>query len=62
VRRSQINVERAEYQLEQAELDLESNVYQALVDARGALKHMRRPRPLKEPRKWPLITPQRDLE
>ncbi|HSI70270.1 MAG TPA: TolC family protein [Gillisia sp.] len=38
VRRSQINVERAEYQLEQAELDLESNVYQALVDARGALK------------------------
>ncbi|MCM4158374.1 TolC family protein [Antarcticibacterium flavum] len=38
VRRSQINVERAEYRLEQAELDLESNVYQAIVDARGALK------------------------
>ncbi|HSP39834.1 MAG TPA: TolC family protein [Gillisia sp.] len=38
VRRNQINVMRAEYQLEQAELDLESNVYQAYVDARGALK------------------------
>jgi len=38
VRRSQINVLRADYQLEQAELDLESNVYQAYVDARGALK------------------------
>ncbi|CAN5266647.1 TolC family protein [soil metagenome] len=38
VRRNQINVLRAEYQLEQAELDLESNVYQAYVDARGALK------------------------
>ncbi len=38
VRRSQINVTRAEFQLEQAQLDLESNVYQAYVDARGALK------------------------
>lgn len=38
VKRSQINVLRADYQLEQAELDLESNVYQAYVDARGALK------------------------
>lgn len=38
VRRNQINVERASYQLEQAELDLESNVYQAYVDARGALR------------------------
>lgn len=38
VKRNQINVLRAEYQLEQAELDLESNVYQAYVDARGALK------------------------
>ncbi len=38
VKRNQINVLRAEYQLEQAELDLESNVYQAYVEARGALK------------------------
>ena len=38
VSRSKINVKRAEYQLEQAELDLEANVYQAYVDAQGALK------------------------
>ena len=38
VKRNQINVLRAEYQLEQAALDLESNVYQAYVEARGALK------------------------
>ncbi|MFD2434581.1 TolC family protein [Mesonia maritima] len=29
-------MQRAEYQLEQARLDLESNVYQAYVDAQGA--------------------------
>ncbi|MCF4100160.1 TolC family protein [Gillisia sp. M10.2A] len=38
VKRSQINVDRANYRLEQAELDLEANVYQAYVDAQGALK------------------------
>lgn len=38
VKRSKINVDRAEYRLEQAELDLEANVYQAYVDAQGALK------------------------
>jgi len=38
VQRSKINVKRAEYQLEQAELDLEANVYQAYVDAQGSLK------------------------
>ncbi len=38
VKRSLINVERSEYRLEQAELDLEANVYQAFVDAQGALK------------------------
>lgn len=38
VQRNRINVERANYQLEQAELDLEANVYQAYVDAQGALK------------------------
>jgi len=38
VRRSQINVKRAEYQLEQAELDLEANVYQAYTDANGAFE------------------------
>lgn len=36
VKRNKIEVRRAEYQLEQAELDLESNVYQAYVDAKGA--------------------------
>jgi len=38
VKRSKINVDRAEFRLEQAELDLEANVYQAYVDAQGALK------------------------
>ncbi|MCF6308543.1 MAG: TolC family protein [Flavobacteriaceae bacterium] len=38
VKRNIINVKRNEYQLEQAELDLESNVYQAFVDANGAQK------------------------
>ncbi|CAL65188.1 TolC family protein [Christiangramia forsetii] len=38
VRRNQINVKRAEYQLEQAELDLEANVYQAYTDANGAFE------------------------
>ena len=38
VRRSKIDVKRSEYQLEQAKLDLESNVYQAYVDVKGALK------------------------
>lgn len=36
VRRSKINVERNKNRLKQAELDLESNVYQAYVDAQGA--------------------------
>lgn len=36
VMRSRINVERQENTLRQAELDLESNVYQAYVDAQGA--------------------------
>jgi outer membrane protein len=38
VKRNQINLERSKNQLEQAQLDLESTVYQAYVDARGALK------------------------
>jgi outer membrane protein len=38
VKRQKVNVMRAEYQLEQAKLDLESNVYQAYVDAQGAAK------------------------
>ncbi|WBL21995.1 MULTISPECIES: TolC family protein [unclassified Zunongwangia] len=38
VRRSQVDARRAEYQLEQAELDLEANVYQAYVDASGAFE------------------------
>lgn len=38
VQRSKINVMRTEYQLKQAKLDLESNVYQAYVDAQGAAK------------------------
>lgn len=38
VRRSQINARRADYQLEQAKMDLESSVYQAYTDAEGALK------------------------
>ncbi len=38
VKRSKVNLKNTEYQLEQARLDLESNVYQAYVDANGALK------------------------
>ena len=38
VKRREVNVLRSEYQLEQTKLDLESDVYQAYVDAKGALK------------------------
>ncbi|WP_310994226.1 TolC family protein [Aequorivita marina] len=38
VKRSKVQLKNTEYQLEQAQLDLESNVYQAYVDANGALK------------------------
>lgn len=38
VRRREIDVERNENALKQAKLDLESNVYQAYVDAQGAAK------------------------
>lgn len=38
VKRRKINLLNSEYQLEQAKLDLESNVYQAYVDVKGALK------------------------
>ena len=38
VRRSQVNVERSKYLLEQANLDLESKVYQAYNDAKNAKK------------------------
>ncbi|MFT5076975.1 MAG: outer membrane protein [Flavobacteriaceae bacterium] len=38
VKRSKVNVLRSEFRLEQATLDLESNVYQAFVDSKGALK------------------------
>ncbi len=38
VKRNKVNLKNTEYQLEQAQLDLESNVYQAYVDANGALK------------------------
>jgi len=38
IKRNEINLENSKYQLEQAALDLESNVYQALVDAKGAQK------------------------
>ena len=38
VKRSKLDVKRTQFQLEQARLDLESNVYQAYVDAKGALK------------------------
>lgn len=38
VKRREIQLRNVNYQLEQAKLDLESNVYQALVDVRGALK------------------------
>lgn len=37
IKRSEINVRRSQYQLEQATLDLESNIYQAYVDAQGSL-------------------------
>ena len=38
VKRNKINLKNTEYLLEQAELDLESNVYQAYVDAKGSRK------------------------
>ncbi|WP_339752594.1 TolC family protein [uncultured Winogradskyella sp.] len=38
VQRNKINLERSKFQLEQEELNLESTVYQAYVDAKGALK------------------------
>lgn len=38
VKRNKINVEKANYQLEQEKLDLQSTVYQAYNDAKGALK------------------------
>ena len=38
VKRSKVNIKRQENLLEQAKLDLESNVYQAYVDAQGAYK------------------------
>jgi len=38
VKRSQIELDRSKYQLEQANLDLETNVYQAYNDTKGALK------------------------
>lgn len=38
IKRREVAAMRAEYQLEQTELDLESNVYQAYVDAQGAAK------------------------
>ncbi|MBQ0735166.1 TolC family protein [Aquimarina celericrescens] len=36
VKRNKISTKRAEFQLEQAQLDLDSNVYQAYLDAKGA--------------------------
>lgn len=36
VKRNKVNVKRNEFQLEQAELDLDSNVYQAYLDAKGS--------------------------
>ncbi|WP_299333804.1 TolC family protein [uncultured Psychroserpens sp.] len=38
IKRSEISLLRSKFQLEQAELDLESTVYQAYVDAKGSLK------------------------
>tara|TARA_R110002050_G_scaffold41162_6_gene99889 strand:+ start:11237 stop:12565 length:1329 start_codon:yes stop_codon:yes gene_type:complete len=38
VKRNQIALDRSKFQLEQAHLDLETNVYQAYNDANGALK------------------------
>lgn len=36
VKRSKINIKRTEFQLEKTQLDLDSNVYQAYLDAKGA--------------------------
>ena len=38
VKRNKLNLKNSEYLLEQAELDLESNVYQAYVDVKGSKK------------------------
>lgn len=38
VQRNKVNLERLKHQYEQAELDLETEVYQAINDAKGALK------------------------
>ena len=38
VKRNKVNLKRQEYLLEQAKLDLESNIYQAYTDAKGAMK------------------------
>lgn len=38
VRRSKVNLLRSEYQLKQTKLDLEADVYQAYLDAKGALE------------------------
>src|SRR5690606_9721838 len=38
VKRNKINLRNSEYLLEQAKLDLESNVYQAYVDVKGSRK------------------------
>ncbi|MBX2827297.1 MAG: TolC family protein [Flavobacteriaceae bacterium] len=38
VKRSEVNMKRQEFLLEQSKLDLESTVYQAYVDAKGSLK------------------------
>ena len=38
IKRTEVNAKRAEYRLDQAELDLEANVYQAYVDAQGSAK------------------------
>jgi outer membrane protein len=38
IKRSEVDVLRSEYQLEQTKLDLEANVYQAYTDAKGAIK------------------------
>jgi outer membrane protein len=38
VERRKVDIMRSEYNLQQAKLDLESNVYQAYVDAQGAAK------------------------
>ncbi len=38
VRRNEVAVKRAQYNLEQAALDLEANVYQAYTDAKGAFE------------------------